>query len=102
MLDYSTRIISIIYCIDDEHARALEEQWIDSLDNGSTASLSQSGDTGNSNMLQGILVGFFFPVLPFFFMRSQKPATFWDDGSEPEPPANVIFSYVDESLSLFS
>lgn len=53
-------------------------------------------------MLQGILVGFFFPVLPFFFMRSQKPATFWDDGSEPEPPANVIFSYVDESLSLFS
>ncbi|TFK62253.1 hypothetical protein BDN72DRAFT_396135 [Pluteus cervinus] len=75
----------------DEYARALEEQWIDSLDNAGTASLSQAGDAGNSNMLHGILIGFFFPLIPFFFMRSSKPAIFWEDGSEPDPAANVIF-----------
>ncbi|KAF6760177.1 hypothetical protein DFP72DRAFT_883444 [Ephemerocybe angulata] len=46
----------------DEHARALEEQWIDSIDNVGSASLSQ------------------------------KPAVFWDDGTEVEPVPNVIFS----------
>jgi len=75
----------------DEHARALEEQWIDSLDNASTASLSQSGAT-NSSVLQGILLGFFFPLVPFFFMRKPRPSVFWDDGSEYESPGTVIFS----------
>jgi len=74
----------------DEHARILEEQWIDSLDNAGTASLSQSGDSGSS-MLQGILIGFFFPLIPFFFLRSPKPAVFWENGSETDAPANVIF-----------
>ncbi|KAF5385934.1 hypothetical protein D9615_002291 [Tricholomella constricta] len=75
----------------DEHARALEEQWIDSIDNAGTASLSQSSPS-NITILQGILVGFFFPLIPFFFMRHPKPAVFWDDGSEYEAPGNVIFS----------
>ncbi|RDB24794.1 DSC E3 ubiquitin ligase complex subunit 3 [Hypsizygus marmoreus] len=75
----------------DEHARALEEQWIDSIDNAGTASLSQSSPS-NTTVLQGILLGFFFPLIPFFFMRNSKPAVFWDDGSEYEPPGNVIFS----------
>lgn len=75
----------------DEHARALEEQWIDSIDNAGTASLSQSSPS-NITVLQGILLGFFFPLIPFFFMRNPKPAVFWDDGSEYEPPGNVIFS----------
>jgi len=75
----------------DEHARALEEQWIDSLDNAGTASLSQSSSS-NSSVLEGILVGFFFPLLPFFFMRKPKPAIFWEDGSEHESTGNVIFS----------
>jgi hypothetical protein len=77
---------------DDEHARALEEQWIDSIDNAGTASLSQSPSSSNSAVLQGILLGFFFPFLPFFFMRKPKPAVFWDDGSEHESTSNVIFS----------
>ncbi|KAH0589150.1 UPF0645 membrane protein C20H4.02 [Termitomyces sp. J132] len=75
----------------DEHARALEEQWIDSIDNAGTASLSQSSPS-NSTVLQGILLGFFFPLIPFFFMRNSKPAVFWDNGSEYEPPGNVVFS----------
>ncbi|KAG6866202.1 hypothetical protein C0991_007227 [Blastosporella zonata] len=75
----------------DEHARALEEQWIDSIDNAGTASLSQSSPS-NITVLQGILLGFFFPLIPFFFMRNPKPAVFWDDGSEYEAPDNVVFS----------
>ncbi|KAG6837807.1 hypothetical protein H0H93_016175 [Arthromyces matolae] len=75
----------------DEHARALEEQWIDSIDNAGTASLSQSSPS-NTTVLQGILLGFFFPLVPFFFMRSARPAIFWDNGSDYEPPGNVVFS----------
>ncbi|KAG5651086.1 hypothetical protein H0H81_009958 [Sphagnurus paluster] len=77
----------------EEHARALEEQWIDSIDNAGSASLSQSSPS-NITILQGILLGFFFPLIPFFFMRNPKPAVFWDDGSEYEAPGNVIFSSV--------
>ncbi|TFK44449.1 DUF2407 C-terminal domain-containing protein [Crucibulum laeve] len=76
----------------DEHARALEEQWIDSIDNAGTASLSQSSTSSSSAILQGILVGFFFPLMPFFFMRNQKPPIFWEDGGVHEPTSNVIFS----------
>lgn len=76
----------------DEHARALEEQWIDSIDNAGTASLSQSSPSANSSVLQGILIGFFFPLLPLFFMRSKKAAVFWEEGSEEAPTTNVIFS----------
>lgn len=79
------------YLPDDEHARALEEQWIDSIDNAGTASLSQTS-ASNSTVLQGILLGFFFPLIPFFFMRHTKPPVFWDDGSDYESPGNVIFS----------
>ncbi|KAF8220591.1 hypothetical protein L208DRAFT_1333034 [Tricholoma matsutake] len=75
----------------EEHARALEEQWIDSIDNAGSASLSESSPS-NSTVLQGILLGFFVPLIPFFFMRNSKPPVFWDDGSDYEPPANVIFS----------
>jgi len=75
----------------DEHARALEEQWIDSLDNASTASLSQSSPH-SSPILQGIVLGFFFPLLPFFFMRETKPAAFWENGTEHELTGSVVFS----------
>ncbi|PFH46723.1 hypothetical protein AMATHDRAFT_77548 [Amanita thiersii Skay4041] len=78
----------------DEYARSLEEQWIDSLDNSSTASLSQSS---SSSVLQGIVVGFFFPILPFFFMRNQSSPVFWEDGSAQDPTPNVILS---ESMQM--
>ena len=78
---------------DDEHARALEEQWIDSIDNAGTASLSQASPS-STTVLQGIVLGFFFPLIPFFFMRKPKPPVFWDDDSEYEASGNVIFSFV--------
>ncbi|KAF8637950.1 hypothetical protein AX16_010583 [Volvariella volvacea WC 439] len=76
----------------DEHARALEEQWIDSMDNADSAALSQNAGSANTAMLQGVLIGFFFPLIPFFFMRSHKPPVFWEDGGETDPPSNNIFS----------
>lgn len=84
-------VINQILRLDDEHARALEEQWIDSLDNASTASLSQSSPH-SSPILQGIVLGFFFPLLPFFFMREPKPAAFWENGTEHELTGSVVFS----------
>jgi len=77
----------------DEHARALEEQWIDSLDNADTASLSQSSSPASaSTLLQGIIVGLFFPLMPFFFFREPQPPVFWDDGTEYETAGSVVFS----------
>jgi hypothetical protein len=80
--------------LDDEYARSLEEQWIDSLDNASTASLSQSSTSSSSSVLQGIVIGFFFPILPFFFMRNQPAAVFWEDGTIHDTTPNVILSCV--------
>lgn len=55
---------------DSEHARALEEQWIDSLASPSGASLASSPSaSATSSILQGLVAGFFFPLIPFFFMR---------------------------------
>ncbi|KAJ6603138.1 DUF2407 ubiquitin-like domain-containing protein [Mycena sp. CBHHK59/15] len=77
----------------DEHARSLEEEWIDSLDSAGTASLSQASSPSNPAFLQGVLLGFFFPLIPFFFFHdSQPPAVFWEDGAPHEATANVIFS----------
>ncbi|KAF8549221.1 hypothetical protein OG21DRAFT_1500545 [Imleria badia] len=73
----------------DEHARALEEQWIDSMDSVGNAPLVQT--SAQSMILRGIVMGFFFPILPLFFLRDAKPAAFWDDGNEVQPTENVIF-----------
>ncbi|KAL9932921.1 hypothetical protein V8E36_008176 [Tilletia maclaganii] len=56
---------------EEEHARALEEQWIDSMGEG----LEGDANRGNSGLLQarfeGLFVGFFFPFLPLFFWRDK-------------------------------
>ncbi|KAF8170331.1 DUF2407 ubiquitin-like domain-containing protein [Mycena galopus ATCC 62051] len=76
----------------DEHARALEEEWIDSLDSANSASLSQNS-SNNPAFWQGCLLGFFFPLIPFFFFRNNHPpAVFWENGASSEPTGNVIFS----------
>jgi len=75
----------------DEHARVLEERWIDSMDNPGTASLSQSGAASNSTIIEGVVAGFFFPLLPLFFMRKPIPPVFWEE-HEHESPDSVIFS----------
>ncbi|KAJ6495665.1 DUF2407 C-terminal domain-containing protein [Mycena vitilis] len=76
----------------DEHARFLEEEWIDSLDSANSASLSQNS-SNNPAFLQGVILGFFFPLIPFFFFRNNHPPpVFWEVGSSYEPAGNVIFS----------
>ncbi|KAJ3999344.1 DUF2407 ubiquitin-like domain-containing protein [Lentinula boryana] len=75
----------------DEHARALEEQWIDNLDNNDV-SLSNSSNSNSPAML-GVIVGFFFPFIPAF-INGNKPAQpiFWEDGTEQRPMESMIFS----------
>ncbi|OBZ68645.1 DSC E3 ubiquitin ligase complex subunit 3 [Grifola frondosa] len=55
----------------DEHARVLEEQWIDSLDGAGSASLSQTSSRPPTRSLTHI---------------------FWDDDSEHEVMGNAVFS----------
>ncbi|KAG7090978.1 hypothetical protein E1B28_010045 [Marasmius oreades] len=78
----------------DEHARALEEQWIDSLDSTDTTSLSgSSSSSSNSSAMQGIVVGFFFPFLPLFLNGHKPPLPiFWENGSEHSHNDSVVFS----------
>ncbi|KAG6330552.1 hypothetical protein ID866_8535 [Astraeus odoratus] len=74
----------------DEHARALEEQWIDSLDSAGNAPVVQS--SSQMMVVRGIVIGFFFPIIPFFFLRDSKPAAFWDDDTQVDASESVIFS----------
>ena len=74
---------------DDEHARALEEQWIESLDDAGNSSIGQP--SASATFVKGLLIGFFFPLLPFFFMRTPRPAIFWENGAVHERDGNSIF-----------
>ncbi|KAF8470350.1 hypothetical protein JB92DRAFT_3135187 [Gautieria morchelliformis] len=56
----------------DEHARALEEQWIDSIDTAGSAALSQSSASTSST-------------------ESRAPV-FWDNGRQVERLPSVVFS----------
>ncbi|ORY59426.1 DUF2407 C-terminal domain-domain-containing protein [Leucosporidium creatinivorum] len=57
---------------DDEHARALEDQWMEGLTGQNEAAVDTSASERYfSTMLQGVCIGFFVPFLPFFFFRSQ-------------------------------
>lgn len=59
-----------------DHARALEDQWMEGLTSGDTG-----GGGGNGNemgemevyttLLKGVTMGFFFPFAPLFFYRTQ-------------------------------
>lgn len=49
---------------DDEHARALEDAWVD----GSTEDPSSSG--AYTTLLKGAVLGFAVPIVPFFFFRT--------------------------------
>ena len=62
------------------------------MDQGHDTSLSLA-DT-SMTLLQGMIAGFFFPLLPFFFIRDSYPAVFWENGNSPERTSSVVFSYV--------
>ncbi|CAE6378836.1 unnamed protein product [Rhizoctonia solani] len=78
---------------DDEHARALEEQWVDNMDSGLPGADSNEGEPMYPPYFHGILVGFFFPLIPMFFLRELPPAAFFSDNVAPvEAPRSVVFS----------
>ena len=80
---------------DEEHARALEEQWIDALGSGGgSGNASAESDSRARAVLNGIIIGFFFPLLPLFFLRAPKPAAFWDSGHALESSESTVFSCV--------
>jgi hypothetical protein len=53
-------------------------------------------------VLNGIVIGFFFPLLPFFFFRGSKPAAFWDSGHAIETAESTVFSYAFHHLCCIS
>lgn len=86
---------SIFSRTDEEHARALEEQWIDALGSGGAGAGSGSAESDSRAraVLNGIVIGFFFPLLPFFFFRGSKPAAFFESGHAIETAESTVFSY---------
>jgi hypothetical protein len=73
----------------------MEEQWIDALGSGGTGAGggSSESDSRARAVLNGIVIGFFFPLLPFFFFRGSKPAAFWESGHTVEMTESTVFSY---------
>ena len=57
--------------IDDEneHQRALEDQWIEGMGN---SEMNANGDTSGeyTTLLKGLILGFIFPIMPLFFFRT--------------------------------
>lgn len=72
---------------DDEHARALEEQWMEGLGAGgnelnrgcnrqraeSCANFKYAASSGMYvTLFKGVIAGFFLPFLPLFFFRAES------------------------------
>lgn len=83
--------MNMIFAIVDEHARMLEEQWIESFDAGGGGALLHSTPS-NYGVLNGIIIGFFFPLIPFYFFHQDKPAVFWEEGGEHVAMTSTMFS----------
>ncbi|BGO89436.1 hypothetical protein NBRC10512_006354 [Rhodotorula toruloides] len=57
---------------DEEHQRALEEQWMSGMTGQEEAVAGDSAGTGHYySLLKGVCIGFFVPFLPLFFFRTQ-------------------------------
>lgn len=55
---------------EDEHARALEDQWMEGM-TGQNEAVDTSSAGFYTTLLTGTMIGFFFLFLPFFFFRTQ-------------------------------
>ncbi|KAF8312993.1 hypothetical protein DL93DRAFT_2081687 [Clavulina sp. PMI_390] len=77
----------------DEHLRALEEQWIDDF-NAEQMNNPDMDDEGHwLTLLQGLFLGFFFPVFPFFFIAPSRPDAFFSDEYQSvQRPRPVVFT----------
>ncbi|KAI5449526.1 hypothetical protein NCC49_004590 [Naganishia albida] len=70
----------------EEHVRALEEQWIEGDLNNETAETVNEGLY--SSIFHGILIGFLFPLLPWFFFREIPSPNFFEPLEGPDAPLN--------------
>ncbi|WWC62769.1 uncharacterized protein I303_105366 [Kwoniella dejecticola CBS 10117] len=66
--------------VNDEHARALEEQWIEGDMTAETATTTSEGLY--TSILHGLLTGFLFPIIPWFFFREPPLPNFFDSDAE--------------------
>ncbi|ORX37232.1 hypothetical protein BD324DRAFT_650838 [Kockovaella imperatae] len=66
--------------VNDEHARALEEQWIEGDLTAETATTTSEGMY--TSILHGLLTGFLFPLIPWFFFRELPLPNFFDADAE--------------------
>ncbi|KAL1413144.1 hypothetical protein Q8F55_000893 [Vanrija albida] len=66
--------------VNDEHARALEEQWIEGDLTPATATTSTEGMY--TSILHGLLIGFLIPLTPWFFFRDPPLPNFFDAEAE--------------------
>ncbi|KZS90396.1 hypothetical protein SISNIDRAFT_475296 [Sistotremastrum niveocremeum HHB9708] len=73
----------------EERAHELEERWLDSMDMNA---LHRGSGPSSAGIIQGLFLGFFFPLLPFFFFRATAEPTFWEDGRMGDRPRSVLFS----------
>jgi len=58
--------------IDDEneHQRALEDQWIEGMGGSELAAVTGDGSGEYVTLLKGLILGFLFPIIPLFFFRT--------------------------------
>lgn len=55
---------------EEEHARAMEEQWLEGLNSTQDGVDSGMGTRIYSTLFKGLCIGFFLPILPIFFFRT--------------------------------
>lgn len=75
----------------DEHARTLEEQWIESIESGNANFDAGISNTSMNPILLGLICGFFFPLLPLFFFKDSLAPYTWANGAPVTSQPTVIF-----------
>ena len=55
---------------EEEHARAMEDQWLEGLNSTQDGVDNGMGTHIYSTLFKGLCVGFFFPIIPIFFFRT--------------------------------
>ncbi|PLW35878.1 hypothetical protein PCASD_12119 [Puccinia coronata f. sp. avenae] len=55
---------------EEEHARAMEEQWLEGLNSTQDGVDNGMGTQIYSTLFKGLCIGFFFPIIPIFFFRT--------------------------------
>ncbi|POV94370.1 hypothetical protein PSTT_16895, partial [Puccinia striiformis] len=56
---------------EEEHARAMEDQWLEGLNSTQDGVDNGMGTHIYSTLFKGLCIGFFFPIIPIFFFRTE-------------------------------